>query len=102
MSNGIQFEEESFRPNQVFNDPTATGGMSAWLQKQGIVKSEKGANSILILIIVVLFGFAGYLYATEFNKPSNNDRQEALSEEILQLPENDFKRRAYEGRVGNN
>lgn len=42
-----------------------------WLEKKGIVKSERSAQIILIIVIIVCFGLAGVILANQFGGNSS-------------------------------
>jgi hypothetical protein len=66
MSEGIQFDDQNeFKSREIFGVPKKPG-MISWLQKNGIVKDDKTAHYILIGVIVVCFGVAGFLLAGGF------------------------------------
>ncbi|NCS99340.1 hypothetical protein GW764_04100 [Candidatus Parcubacteria bacterium] len=92
----FKFEEETGLPHKKPSFKKESG-MVKWLRSKGIAKSEKTAQGILILIIVVCFGIAWVLLADTFGGSSNSQPQQQLTEEeILQLPEDNFRRIQYE------
>ena len=96
MSDKIQFDEENkSKSKEVFGSPKKPG-MVNWLQKKGLVKSDKTAHYILLAVIVICFGLVGILLAREFGSTSNGTQESLTEMEILQLPENDFRRIQYE------
>jgi len=69
-------------------------GMIEWMQKQGLIKSDKVGYAILTAVIVVSFGSASFLYIGQ-----NTENPNQLSEaEIEQLPEGvrDFIKQSQE------
>jgi hypothetical protein len=76
MSDQVQFDEDSFgmskggtgQPNGApAYDPYAfsrpkTSKMAAWFIKKGIVKSEKGANAILLVLVIINILIVYYVF----------------------------------------
>lgn len=64
MSNGVEFEEDKYglggqmSAQQRFASPQVGGSsvqskMAVWLIKKGIVKSETGAQVVLLVVVVI-------------------------------------------------
>jgi hypothetical protein len=71
MSN-IQFEEGYNQVNaKYYNNASGDRGMVAWLIKKGIVKDEKTAQIVLLVVAVICFGLAFYLM-TKNSGPASN------------------------------
>jgi len=89
MSQDFKFEEENNLPR---SNRTAgkKSGMTKWLQSKGIAKSEKTAQVILLLVMLVCFGTAWVLLANTFGGSSsgNNENQQLTEEELIREIEN--------------
>jgi hypothetical protein len=86
----INFDEES---NYTRNQSIYASGsaMTNWLINKGIVKNKKGAEFLLILILIIFTSLTIFLIRNN----SNTNKAEPLSEyEIEQL--SDFSRNYYE------
>jgi hypothetical protein len=59
----VQFEEE-----QNFNDSynksisKSNSGLTAWIIKKGWAKDEKGANSMMIIVTIICFALAIFVF----------------------------------------
>ena len=82
----VEFPEEKFGNNDNYvikKTPT----MVKWVIKIGIVKDEKQANIVLIILAVIFLGLAVYIFANTGSKPTATAGvlyREDLSEEDLQ------------------
>jgi hypothetical protein len=53
----VQFEEEqNFNKSYDKVVSKKSSGLTDWLIKKGIAKDEKGANSIMIIVMILCFG----------------------------------------------
>ncbi len=72
---GIEFEEYDSGSNR-YNDIPKTGSkMGDWLVKNGFATSPIGANMILIIMAVVVFGLSLYFFVFGFSLPFQSAQQ---------------------------
>ena len=59
----VQFEEEQ-NFNNSYNksvSKSSSGGLTSWIIKNGWAKDEKGANAMMIIIMLLCFALAIFL-----------------------------------------
>lgn len=77
----VEFNEQNDLPT-IGNQNTK--GITGWLINKGIVKDVKGAQYLLVTIMIICFGLTGFLL---MKQNSSEPTEETLSEyEIQQLP----------------
>lgn len=83
----IDFQEQNdfkFKSRTVLGDYRKPGLVN-WMQRKGIVKSDKAAQFILVAVIIICLGLAGFIFAGGFGFGQSNVQQ-LTPEEIDQLP----------------
>ncbi len=65
----VQFNDETSQDLYQFRSRTILGeartpGMVRWLMRHGLVKTEKGAGVILIIIAIIAFAASAYFFST--------------------------------------
>lgn len=73
----VQFEEDNFTRNQyagyagAAGQPAAGGSkMANWLVKMGLATNAQAANTILLVIMVCIFGLSIYFFIFGFSLPT--------------------------------
>ncbi len=58
----VEFNEEKEFSKDYNTQKTQKSGMSLWLIKNGITKTERGSQILLIMVAIICFALAIYFY----------------------------------------
>ena len=85
--NNISFDDNlNFKSRTILSSPQ-TQGMTKFLINKGLVKDEKQANSILVIITILFLLAAIYIFAAYVFEVNLFNKQPELTEEQIQTIE---------------
>lgn len=75
----VEFENNSYSSNNYGGAPKKVGGVTGFIMKLGLAKNQKGANKVMVFIIVLALLWIGF---SMFASDGNNGAQTIYIEDL--------------------